>query len=245
MLDRFADPRITFGLAVENRLRHEDARDALIVRIHGRQLRHALIELDRHRGIFEIARHAAVGIAGEIEIEVDRRAPLQITHVDAGLAEALHGNEAHHDARPGNAGLITAGAAVAVAPAAGREIDALTPPFARQRAHVFCRNAGFLLLPLGRFRNAVIVAKEIGFPFIEADRVGLDVAFVVEVFLDPDVSDGHRHRDRRGRLWRKPFAGQKLRGGVVIGIDVNDLDGELRIFQPLPPRGAFLRAIGA
>ena len=76
VLDRFADPRIALGLAVDDRLRDEDARDALTVGIHGRQLRHALVELDRHRRVFQIARHAAVGIAGEIEIEVDRRSPI-------------------------------------------------------------------------------------------------------------------------------------------------------------------------
>ena len=245
VLDRFADPRIAFGLALDDRLRHEDARDALAVGVHGRQLRHALVELDRHRGVFQIARHAAVGIAGEIEIEVDRRAPLQIAHIDAGLAETLHGDEADHHARPLNAGLVAAGAAMAVAPAAGRQIDALLAPFAGQRAHVLGRNAGLLLLPLGRFRHAVLVAEQIGLPLVEADRVGLDILLVVEVFLDPDVSDRHRHGDRGGRLRREPFARQELRGGVEVRIDVDDLDAELWIFQPLPARGAFLRAVGA
>ena len=76
MLDRFSDPRIAFGLAVGDRLRRAQPRDALEGRRHARQLRHALIELDRHRGVFEIARHAAVGVAGKIELEVERAAPL-------------------------------------------------------------------------------------------------------------------------------------------------------------------------
>src|ERR1700683_2363347 len=134
VLDRLADPRVALGLAVDDRLGHPDARDALEARVHGRQLRHALVELDRHRGVFQIARHAAVGIAGEIEIEVDRRAPLQIAHIDAGLAEALHGGEADHDARPRNAGLVAAGAALAGAPAAGGQIGALFAPLAGARA---------------------------------------------------------------------------------------------------------------
>src|SRR6202035_3495067 len=148
------------GLAVHDGFRHPDARDALEARIHGRQLRHALIELDRHRGVLEIARHAAVGVAGEIEIEVERAAPLQVAHVDAGLAETLHRGEAHHHARPLDAGLVAAGAAMAVAPAAGREIDALLAPLARERAHVFGGNAGLLLLPLGRLGDAVLVADQ-------------------------------------------------------------------------------------
>src|SRR5262249_47363042 len=119
----------------------------------------------------QIARHAAVGVAGEIEIEVERAAPLQIAHVAAGLAEPLHGAEAHHHARPLDAGLVAAGAAVAVAPAAGREIDALPAPLPRQRAHVLRRNAGLLLLPIGRLGDTVLVAEQIGLPLVEADRV--------------------------------------------------------------------------
>src|SRR6185436_10878290 len=107
-----------------------------------------LVELDRHRSAFEVARHAAVGITREIEIEVERAAPLQIAHVDAGLAEALHRGQAHHHARPLDAGLVAAGAAVAVAPAAGRQIDALPAPLARERTHVPRRHTGLLLLPL-------------------------------------------------------------------------------------------------
>ena len=245
MLDRLADPRIALGLAVDDRFRHADARNALEARVHGRQLRHALVELDRHRGVFEIARHAAVGIAGEIEIEVERAAPLQVAHVDAGLAQPLHGDEADHDARPLDAGLVAAGAAMAVAPAAGREIDALLAPFARQRAHVLGRHAGFLLLPFGRLGDAVLFAEEIGLPVVEADRVGLDIVFVVEAFLDPHIGDGHRHRDRGGGPRRQPLARQELRRGVVVGIDMDDLDAELGILQPLPAHGAFLRPVGA
>ena len=175
VLDRFADPRIALGFAFRDRLGHEDARDALAVGIHGRHLRHALVKVDRHRGVLQIAGHAAVGIAGEIEIEVDRRAPLQVADIDAGLAQPLHGGEADHHAGPWNAGRVAAGAAVAVAPAAGRQIDALLAPFARKRAYVLGRNAGFLLLPLGRLRNAVVVAEKIGLPLVEPTVVGRDV----------------------------------------------------------------------
>ena len=128
VLDRLADPAVALRLAVGDRLRQPDARDLLAVGVHGRQLRHALVERDRHRGVLQVARHAAFGVAGEIEIEIDRRAPLQVAHVAAGLAEPLHRREAHHHARPLDAGLVAAGAAVAVAPAAGREIDALRAP---------------------------------------------------------------------------------------------------------------------
>src|SRR5581483_5037496 len=124
-----------------------------------------------NRRVLEVPRHAAFGIAGEIEIEIDRAAPLQIAHVHAGLAQALHGGEADHDPRPLDAGLVAAGAAVAVAPAAGREIDAFAAPLAGERAHVFRRYAGFLFLPLRRFCHAVFVAEEISLPDVEADGV--------------------------------------------------------------------------
>src|SRR5262249_23326516 len=152
---------------------------ALEARVHGRQLRHALVELDRHRGVFQVTRHAAVGIAGEIEIEVERAAPLQIAHVDARLAEPLHRREAHHHARPLDAGLVAAGRAMTVAPAAGREIDALLAPLAGQCADVPRGYAGLLLLPLGRLRDAVVLAEQIGSPFVEADRVRAHIVLVV------------------------------------------------------------------
>src|SRR5207344_108634 len=123
---------------------------------------------DRQRGVLQVARHASFGITGEVEIEIDRRAPLQVAHVAPGLTEALHRRQAHHHARPLDAGLVAAGAAVAVAPAAGREIDALRAPLAGERANVLGRNAGFLFLPLRRFRDAVLFAGEIGLPDVEA-----------------------------------------------------------------------------
>src|SRR5581483_5301385 len=160
--------------------------------------------------------HAAFGIARKIEIEVDRAAPLQIAHVDAGLAETLHRAEADHDARPLNAGLVAAGAAVAVAPAAGREIDALSAPLTGERAHVLGRDAGFLLLPFGSLRNAVLVADQVRLPGVEADGMRPHVFLVVQTLLDPDIGDRHRHGRRGGRLWRKPLARQELRRGIVI-----------------------------
>ena len=87
VLDRLADPADSLRPCRRRSPPASRCADALRVRVHGRQLRHALIERDRHRGVFEVARHAAFGIAGEIEIEVERAAPLQVAHVDAGLAE--------------------------------------------------------------------------------------------------------------------------------------------------------------
>jgi len=113
-----------------------------------------------------------------------------------GLSQSLHRGQTDHDARPLDTGLVAAGAAVAVAPAARRKINALLAPFARERAHVLGRNAGLFLLPLRRLRDAVLLAEQIGLPFVEADGVGLDIFLVVEIFLDPHIGDRHRHRDR-------------------------------------------------
>src|SRR5690606_13939832 len=113
---------------------------------------------------FDVAGHAAFGVTGEIEIQVDRAAPLQVAHVDAGLAETLHRDQADHGARPLDAGLVAAGAAVTVAPAAGRKIGALARPFAGQRADILGGDAGFLLLPFRRLRNPVFLAHDVGLP---------------------------------------------------------------------------------
>src|SRR5262249_54171770 len=114
-------------------------------------------------------------------------------------------------------GLITASAAVTIAPAARREIDALLTPFPCQCADVFGRNAGFVFLPLWRFRDAVLFAEQIGFPLVEAHRVCLDIIFVVEAFLDritmpvPNsfpASASRRSRRHRSRWpWRSPMCG--------------------------------------
>src|SRR5262245_6990344 len=85
MLDGFSDPRIAFGLSVGDRLRCAQPRDALEGRRHAWQLRHALIEFDGQRRVFEIARHAAIRVAGDVTLEIERAPPLQITHVDAWL----------------------------------------------------------------------------------------------------------------------------------------------------------------
>src|SRR6516225_5378765 len=117
--DRFAVPRVpTVGFTVDDGFRQINPWNPLLRRIHRRELRHALEKLDSHRSLLNVTRHAAVGIAREVEIEIDRGAPLQIAHVDARLAETLHGDQAHHSARPLNAGLVAACAAMAVAPAA-------------------------------------------------------------------------------------------------------------------------------
>ena len=134
---------------------------------------------------------------------------------------------------------------MAVAPAAGREIDALAAPFPRQRPHVLRGNAGLLLLPFRRLGDAVFLADEISLPLVEADGVGLHVFLVVEALFDPDIGDRHRHRDRGGGPGRKPLARQELRRSVVVRVDVNDFDAELGVLQPLPAHRAFLRAVGA
>ena len=211
-------------------------------RVHRRQLWHALKQLNRHRRLLDIAGHAAVGVAREIEVEIDRGAPLQIAHVDAGLAQSLHRDQAHHGARPLDAGLVAAGAAVAVAPTAAAEISAFGRPFARQRAHVLGWNAGLLLLPFGRLGHAIALAHDIGLPGVEAGRVRLDVFLVVKPFLNPNIGDRQGERRRGRRLRADPFSRQELGGRVVMRIDVHDLDAEL--LQPLPTHRAFLRAIG-
>src|SRR5262245_35087986 len=68
---------------------------------------------------------------------------------------------------------------------------------------------------------------------------------VIAVLLYACVCDRHSHRDRGGRLRREPLARQELRRGVVVRVDVDDLDAELGVLQPLPAHGALLRAVRA
>ncbi len=243
VLDRLAVPHVALGLAVEDRLGELHARNLLARGVDGGQLRHALEQLHRHGGVLHVARHAALGVAGEVEVEVDRRAPLQVAEVDAGLAEALHRHQAYAHARPLDASGVAARAAVAGAPAARAEVGALGAPFAGQRADVAGGNAGFLLGPFGSLGDAVLLAEEVGLPHVEPLGTGGDVVLVVEVFLDPDVGQGHAHGGRGGWLRRDPFAAQELRGVVVVGIDVDDLDA--RALEPLAAHRALERAVGA
>src|SRR5208282_3724677 len=124
-----------------------------------------------------------------------------------------------------------------------RKIDAFAAPFARQRAHVFGRHAGFGFLPFGRLGDAILLAQQIRLPLVEADGMGCHVFLVVETFLDPDIGDGHGHRGRGRRPRRKPLARQELRRRVVVWIDVDDLDAELRVLEPLPAYRALLGAV--
>ena len=159
--DADAVPKIAFGFAVDDRFGQLHPRNDLRIRVDRKQLRHALVQLHAHAGVVYIAGHATIGVAGEIEIEIVRRTPLQIAHIDAGLAEPLHRDQADHRPRPLNPGGISARAAVTVAPGAGAEIGFLRSPFSGECADVAGRHAGFRFLPLGRFRRAVGLAEHI------------------------------------------------------------------------------------
>ena len=242
-LDGLAVPHVAFGLALEDRLGEEQARDLLARRIHGRQLRHALEQFHRHGGVFHVSRHAAFCVAREIEIEIDRRAPLQVAEVDARFAEPLHGHQADADPGPLDAGGIAACPAMAGAPAAGAEVGTLGAPFPRQGADVAGRNAGFLGRPFRRLGRAVVLAQDIGLPFIEPLGAGGDVVLVVEVLGNPDIGQGHAHGRRGGWLGGDPLAAQELGGVVEVGIDMHNLD--VAVLQPLAAHGALERPIGA
>ena len=190
----------------------------------------------------QVAGHAPFGVAREIEIGVHRRAPLEVAHVDARLADTLHGDQADHHPGPLDAGGVAARPAVAVAPAAGAEIGLLPAPVAGQRADRLGGHAGLGLLPFGRFRDAVLVAHDIGLPDIEAQGLGLDELLVVEPFLDPHVGDRQGEGGVGGRLGGDPLAAQHLGGVVVERIDVDDLD--IEVLEPLAADGALEGAVG-
>ena len=164
-------------------------------------------------------------------MQIKRRRPLQIAQIDARLADTLHGHEADHGARPLNACGIAAGAAIAVAGATSGEIGLLVAPGAGQGAHILGGNTGFLFLPFRSLRNAVFVTQNVGFPGIEPFRPLFDIVFVVKVFGNPDIGDGHGHGRVGGRLGGQPLAAQHLGRIVVVGIDMDEVD--VQFLQPL------------
>jgi hypothetical protein len=98
--ERRAVEQIALALAVDDRVGEALPRDHLLHRIHRQHVRHALVVVDRGRRPDQVTRDAALGIAGEVEREVERRAPLQIAEIDSRLAPALHRHHQDHAARP-------------------------------------------------------------------------------------------------------------------------------------------------
>src|SRR4029077_5153438 len=133
------------GVAFDNRLRDPLARDELAHGVHAEDVRHPLVVVDRVAGPLQLARYATIGIAGEIELVVDRRAELQAAHVDAGLSETAHGHQHHHATRPLLTGGTTPGAAEARTAHAAGQVGLFLRPHPGECAHILRRNAGFRL----------------------------------------------------------------------------------------------------
>ena len=225
------------GLARGDRLGEPDPWDALPHRVHGHDVRHALVVVGRIRPEGQLAREGALAVAREIETEVEGRAELQIAEVDARAAPALHRAENGHHPGPLHARRGAAGAAHAHSPAARAEVGLLASPLARQGADVACRHPGFFLLPLGRFGLAVALAQNIGLPLLEPGGPLRHEILVVEPLGDPYVTDRLRERGVASRLRRDPLAADVGRGVVQVRIDVHHLDAELP--GPLAPLGPF------
>ena len=236
-------PNFAFRMAVDDGVGQLEARNDLGRRVDRRQLRHALVQADRQRGMGEIAGDTAIGVTGEIEAEVMRHAELQVADIDTWLAQTLHGDQADHHARPLIAGGIAGRAAEGITHAADRQIGAFRPPSTGQRAHVFGRYAGLRLLPFRCLRRAVLGAQHIVAPDIEAFGAGLHIFLVIKIFGDPHIGDGQRQRRRGARPRGDPLAAEKLCGVVEMRVDMNKVDIEL--FQPLAAHRAFEAGIDA
>ena len=150
-----------------------------------------------------------------------------------GLAEALHGDQADHDTRPLDAGLVAAGAAVPVTPAARAEIGFFAAPISGQRPYRLGRHARLGFLPFRGLGHAIFVAQNVIAPHVEADGAVFDIVLVVEALFDPHMGNGQRHGRIGGRPGRDPFAAEQLGRVVVVGVDVDNLD--IGLFQPIPP----------
>ncbi len=236
-------PEETLGMSIDDRVGKPESRNLLGRGIHRRQLRHTLVERGRQSGVIQITGDATLGITRKIEAEVERHAQLEVADIDAGLAKPLHAHQADKHPGPLAARRIPRRAAERVAHAAGREIGAFGCPLARQRADVLGRHTGLRLLPLRAFRDPVLDTHDVVPPGIKALGPGRHILLVVAIFRDPDMGDRERKRGRGRRPGRDPLAAEKLRGVVVVGIDVDDLD--INVAQPLAADRTFLPAIDA
>ena len=162
---------------------------------------------------------------------------------DARLAQALHGLQEHHHARPLGAVGGAAGAALAAARAGG-EGGALARPLAGQGADDAGLDARLLGRPLGRLGHAVRLAQDVGLELVEADGAVGDVVLVVGVLGDPHVGDGHGQRRVRAHARRDPLGVVEDRVGVVVErVDEDGLDALL--LEPHAPDRRLLARVRA
>ena len=113
---RHAVPQVAGGAPGDDGVGQLLARHHLLDRVHRQHMRHALIIVERIACPGEVAGDPAVRIAGEVEMQVVRRADLETAEIDAGLAPALHRHHHDHRARPLLSGRA---AACAAEPGAG------------------------------------------------------------------------------------------------------------------------------
>ena len=206
-------------LLVHHRLGDAQARDgdALggVVRVHGGVQPGAVGEHAVHaavagRRLLRVAGDAALGVAGEDERVVRRRALRGPPDVAARLAVALHGGERDHGARPLVAGGRAAGAAPA-AEAAGGEHGLLGAPLARQGADLAGGDAALALGPLRRLGHAVGLAEDVVLPLVEPGGALGDVLLVVEVLGEPGVGDAEAEGDVGAQARREPLVARRAR----------------------------------
>ncbi len=158
------------------------------------------------------------------------------------FTQTLHGLEQYHHAGPfGTVGLATSTAFAA--PCTRGKNRPFSSPLTGQCANHSCLDAGFLFRPFRCLGLAIFLAHHIFFELIKADGAFFNVFFIVNIFGDPNMSDGHCHgrvgTDTRGQ----PLPLHNAGSIVVVGIDKNHLDPFF--LEPLPPHGRLLTGIGA
>jgi len=170
---------IAFRVTIQDGFGNIQPRHSLQHGGHCRELKHALVEINRRGGSFDIAGNPPLGIAWEVKPRVHRCPDGHVAHVDSGLAEALHRHQADHGARPFQAGGAAAGAAQLVASSACAKIGFLGSPFPGQRPDVFSRDAGLAFLPLGSFGNVVFLAQDVILPRVKSGCARGNIFLVV------------------------------------------------------------------
>ena len=203
----------------------------LLAFLDGDALRHERLR-NKRRG--KLAEHGAVVAGAHLRQEVSRRQRIEGVHADESpldelhlvatrLADRLHGEQIDLETRR-LMGVRRADVGTTVAVADG---NVVRRPVASKRLDAVGGNVALLLSPLGRLRNAVLVAEHVVLEPVEAIGVRGDVLLVVRALGDPHVGNGELHGRIGVREDGDPHVGVNRVRIVHVGGDVDLLHADL------------------
>ena len=176
---------------------------------------HAPAVVDAHeRGVDGARRHGVDALEHPLD---------ELELVDAGVAEALHAEQAHLQTRR----LVREARADVAAAVAVGDGHLVAAPIACERLDAVGRHAALLGSPGRRLGNAVLMAEHVVLKPVEALHVGGHVLLVVEPLGHPHVGDGQLQGRVGVGQHGDPLVGVRGVGVVDVGRDVDGLDADL------------------